>query len=87
MIVDSQKEILNPSASQTSHQPLRSRICKYATSLSSHLAGMAGSNNPPSPSRQDLEVDNPYDNDWGQAEDDDWPTLISSIEHGKSLIL
>ena len=46
---------------------------------------MATSDAPPSPSRQLLEVDDGYDDDWRQVEDDELPSLISSIEHGKYL--
>lgn len=48
---------------------------------------MAVPNESPSQSRQHLEAHNAYDDESRQAEDDDWPTLISSIENGKYIVL
>ena len=66
-------------------EPQPQGIWQYAASLYHRLTSMATSNAPPSPSRQLLEADNSYDDDWRQLEDDETPTLISSIEHGKYL--
>ena len=80
-----QEEPLKISRHGTESQPQSSRIWQYAASLYRRSTSMATSNGSPSPSRQLLEADNSYDDDWRQAEDDEWPTLISSIEHGKYL--
>ena len=80
-----QEEHLNPSRHGTDPQPQSSRIWQYAASLYRRFTSMATSDAPPSPSRQLLGVDDGYDDDWRQVEDDELPTLISSIEHGKYL--
>ena len=78
-----QEESWKLSPHETESQPQPSRIWQYTASLYRRLTSMATSNAPPSPSRQLLEADNSFDDDWRQAEDDELPTLISSIEHGK----
>ena len=80
-----QEESLKPSRHETESQPQSFRIWQYAAPLYRRLTRMATSSYPPSPSRQLLEADNSYGDDWMQAEDDELPTLISSIEHGKYL--
>ena len=80
---------LNIEGRRNHPQTAVSKLWKHITSLysHSHLATMAASNDLPSPGSQLRQTDDAFDDEWRQVEDEDWPTLISSVDHGKDSIL
>ena len=79
------EQSLNIESRRNSPLAAVTRLWKHITSLYSfgHLTTMATSNDLPSPGSQFLQTDDAFDDELRQADDEDWPTLISSADPGE----